>query len=195
MGKYSLENYGEYKKRLEAYSSIKARRRAAGKAYDDLVESVRKLEADFTKALTETAEGNGNIEHETNLKSEFNLKKVEIQTMTMELLQLSNAEELAELKLDQASESTHQAAIADAMKDFKPVFKKIIENLRENNRLHRQVYAIYNELAASGIPGSKITSVGILMLCSTKLDPGGDDDTGAILPALVQWAKEKGIYE
>lgn len=195
MRKYSLDQYPDYKKQSEAYNSIRSRRRVAEKTCDELTRSLKSLEDDFVKALEETAKGTDNVIHETQLKDDFNLKKIEIQTNSMELIQIAKAEAITKLKFDQACELTYQSIIEDALKDFRPIFKKIIENLKENNRLHRQVRDIYSELAASGIPGRFLAGVEILMLCTARLDPGGENEQNAILPALINWAKEKGIYE
>jgi tetratricopeptide (TPR) repeat protein len=195
MSKYDLSQFGDYKKKSDAYQSIRSRRKEAEKAYDSLVESVNNLEKKFVDAVTENAEGKGNADFEAKLKTDYNLAKVQIQTAAMELAQLQKAEDIAKQRFDEVAPEAHQAACAAALKDFTLVFKKLIGNFTEASKLHQKIRDIYNELGETNISWNLLSSIQNIFFCVGRCDLGAPDQQGSMLSEIIRWAKDKEILD
>lgn len=193
--KYSLEQYGNYGKCKGVCESAKSRREAAEKGYYDLIQTVGKLEIDFTQKLSEGAEGKPDIGVENRLKVDLNAKKAETTTALMELETLRRVEESLKQKFDGAKPEAHQAACAAALKDFKPVFSALIKNYTEASKLHQKIRDIYSELGETGVPWNLLFSVQNLFYCTGKCDLGAPDQQGSMLSEIVRWGKDKEILD
>jgi hypothetical protein len=86
-------------------------------------------------------------------------------------------------------------AYKEALIDFKPIFREIVENLKRLNELHGQIENIIADLEAAGVPCNRLESIRMILMMTGSFNPGHPSEDGSPLSYILRRGKEENLFD